>query len=140
MARVTVEDCLESEKNRFALVLLATERARALMKGEEPLVECKNKAVVTALREIAAGKVKYSDTVANVVRSEMSADLKAEQQRMDRAASRNRLIGTDLFFGDEDAEREEDDAPEPEEIRELGEMTHFDQPEAVPEDMEETEE
>ena len=60
MARVTVEDCLEREDNRFALVVLASQRARQLMKGAPPLVQSKNKAAVTALREIAAGKVHYA--------------------------------------------------------------------------------
>ena len=59
MARVTVEDCLEREDNRFALVVLASQRARQLMKGNGPLVQSKNKAAVTALREIAAAKVHY---------------------------------------------------------------------------------
>jgi DNA-directed RNA polymerase subunit omega len=59
MARVTVEDCLEREENRFALVVLASQRARQLMKGSGALVHSKNKAAVTALREIAAGKVHY---------------------------------------------------------------------------------
>jgi DNA-directed RNA polymerase subunit omega len=59
MARVTVEDCLEREDNRFALVVLASQRARQLMKGSPPLVQSKNKAAVTALREIATGKVHY---------------------------------------------------------------------------------
>jgi DNA-directed RNA polymerase subunit omega len=59
MARVTVEDCLEREDNRFALVVLAAQRARQLMKGNGALVQSKNKAAVTALREIAAAKVHY---------------------------------------------------------------------------------
>jgi DNA-directed RNA polymerase subunit omega len=59
MARVTVEDCLEREENRFALVVLASQRTRALMKGMAPLVHSKNKSAVTALREIAASKVHY---------------------------------------------------------------------------------
>jgi DNA-directed RNA polymerase subunit omega len=59
MARVTVEDCLEREENRFALVVLASTRCRQLMKGSGPLSQSKNKAAVTALREIAAGKVRY---------------------------------------------------------------------------------
>ncbi|HZU85015.1 MAG TPA: DNA-directed RNA polymerase subunit omega [Polyangiaceae bacterium] len=59
MARVTVEDCLEREENRFALVVLAAQRTRQIMKGSSPLVHSKNKAAVTALREIAAGKVHY---------------------------------------------------------------------------------
>jgi DNA-directed RNA polymerase subunit omega len=59
MARVTVEDCLEREDNRFALVVLAAQRTRSLMKGATALVHSKNKAAVTALREIAASKVHF---------------------------------------------------------------------------------
>ncbi|RLB23453.1 MAG: DNA-directed RNA polymerase subunit omega [Deltaproteobacteria bacterium] len=57
MARITVEDCLQNVENRFALIHLAAKRVRQLRKGEEPLVNAKNKDVVIALREIAAGKV-----------------------------------------------------------------------------------
>ena len=60
MARVTVEDCLEREENRFALVVLAAQRTRQLMKGNDPLVRSKNKPAVTSLREIAAGKVHFN--------------------------------------------------------------------------------
>ncbi len=62
MARVTVEDCLEREENRFALVVLASHRCRQLMKGAPALVHSKNKAAVTALREIAAGHVHFDRT------------------------------------------------------------------------------
>mgnify|MGYP001025131704 FL=1 len=57
MARITVEDCLEQIPNRFQLVLAATYRARMLSQGHAPRIESKNKPVVTALREIADGKV-----------------------------------------------------------------------------------
>jgi DNA-directed RNA polymerase subunit omega len=59
MARITVEDCLENVPNRFSLVLLAAERTKQILKGEPVLIEDyrDNKEVVTALREIAAGKV-----------------------------------------------------------------------------------
>ncbi len=57
MARITVEDCLERIPNRFELVLAAAKRAKQLLKGARPLVETDNKEVVTALREIGAGKV-----------------------------------------------------------------------------------
>jgi len=57
MARITVEDCLDKVPNRFQLVLLAARRAKQLLKGARPLVESDNKEVVSALREIAAGKV-----------------------------------------------------------------------------------
>lgn len=63
MARVTVEDCLEQQGNRFALVVLAAQRARQLSKGATPLVECNNKPAVTALREIAAAKVRFIEDV-----------------------------------------------------------------------------
>lgn len=58
MARITVEDCLERVENRFSLVLVAAERTKQLVKGREPLIQNDddNKEVVTALREIAAGK------------------------------------------------------------------------------------
>ena len=59
MARVTVEDCLEREDNRFALVVLAAQRTRQIMKGSHTLVPGKNKASVMALREIASGKVHF---------------------------------------------------------------------------------
>lgn len=68
MARVTVEDCLEQENNRFALVVLASERARQLAKGAPALVECDNKPAVTALREIAASRVRFLEDVTSVVR------------------------------------------------------------------------
>lgn len=58
MARITVEDCLNNVDNRFALIHLAAKRVRQLRKGAEPLIVCKNKDTVTALREIAAGYVK----------------------------------------------------------------------------------
>ena len=67
MARVTVEDCLEKENNRFALVILASERARQLAKGADPLVDCDNKPAVTALREIAEGKVRFLEDVRSIV-------------------------------------------------------------------------
>ncbi|MBV5341101.1 MAG: DNA-directed RNA polymerase subunit omega [Desulfuromonadaceae bacterium] len=59
MARVTVEDCLEKVENRFQLVILAAKRVKQLYKGAQPLVDSKNRQVVTALREIAAGKISY---------------------------------------------------------------------------------
>lgn len=67
MARVTVEDCLEKVGNRFALTILAAERARQLAKGARPLVRCDNKPAVTALREIAEGKVNFEGDVREAV-------------------------------------------------------------------------
>jgi DNA-directed RNA polymerase subunit omega len=67
MARVTVEDCLEKVPNRFALVILAAERARQLAKGAIPLVDCDNKPAVTSLREIADSQVRFMEDVRQTV-------------------------------------------------------------------------
>lgn len=61
MARITVEDCLKKVEIRFELVMLAARRAKMIMKGAKPLVESNNRPIVTALREVAAGKVKFID-------------------------------------------------------------------------------
>ena len=85
MARVTVEDCLEKVGNRFALTILAAERARQLSKGGRPLVRCDNKPAVTALREIAQEKVRFNESVEGTVRhfiDEVKArGLRAETRR-----------------------------------------------------------
>lgn len=57
MARITVEDCLQQINNRFTIIHMAAQRVRQLRKGSEPTLPSKNKDVVLALREIAAGKV-----------------------------------------------------------------------------------
>lgn len=61
MARITVEDCQEHVQNRFLLVQMAIKRVHQFREGYVPLVESDNKEIVTALREIAAGKVLPSD-------------------------------------------------------------------------------
>ncbi len=61
MARITVEDCLKKVESRFALVMLAVRRAKMLMRGAKSLVETDNRPIVSALREVAAGKVKFTD-------------------------------------------------------------------------------
>ena len=61
MARITVEDCLKKVESRFELVILGARRAKMIMKGAKPLVESDNRPIVSALREVAAGKVKFID-------------------------------------------------------------------------------
>ena len=50
-------DAADHIPNRFQLVLAATYRARMLSQGHAPKIESKNKPAVTALREIAEGKI-----------------------------------------------------------------------------------
>ncbi len=63
MARITVEDCLERINNRFMIVQMAIKRLHQFREGYDPLVECKNKEIVTSLREIAGGKVLPSESI-----------------------------------------------------------------------------
>jgi DNA-directed RNA polymerase subunit omega len=78
MARVTVEDCLQNVKNRFELVIIASKRARQLMRGtSEPKVAWENdKATVVALREIAMGYTDFTDTP--VIEPEAAVIIKTE--------------------------------------------------------------
>jgi DNA-directed RNA polymerase subunit omega len=64
MARITVEDCLEKigDDNRFSLVHLAVERVKQRRHGAPLTIpQRKNKEVVMALREIAAGTVSFDN-------------------------------------------------------------------------------
>ncbi len=99
MARVTVEDCLEQIENRFALVLLAAQRSRQLLKGSTALVDnAKNKPPVIALREIAADKVRFDKDVKEVMSSTPS-ELKAMygEPKRDQAESSG-PSGSPRFF------------------------------------------
>ena len=63
MARITVEDCLENEGNRFSLVQLAAARTKELLEGKEKVTDTRNnREIVSALREIASGKVRYENS------------------------------------------------------------------------------
>ena len=64
MARITVEDCLESigDDNRFALVHLAVKRVKQRRQGAPLLIPPrKNKEIVMTLREVAAGAVTFDN-------------------------------------------------------------------------------
>ncbi len=84
MARITVEDCLENEQNRFALVRLASRRAKQLLSGKTPVTDTRgNKAIVSALREIADGKVRFRKAGDNVD-GELDADGSPEMGEVSR--------------------------------------------------------
>ena len=80
MARITVEDCLESigENKRFDLVHLTVDRIKQHRHGEPYLVEGKNKEVVMTLREVAAGKVTF-ENVAGLPNAEDEAAKEQEE-------------------------------------------------------------
>ena len=67
MARITVEDCLDKVENRFSLVLLVAKRAKQLVKGSKLTVKSENnKYVVSALREVAAGRVYFNKDISDL--------------------------------------------------------------------------
>ena len=70
MARVTVEDCVTKVPNRFDLVLMASNRARQISAGEEPLVEEENdKNPVIALREVAEHAISPEEMEDSLIQS-----------------------------------------------------------------------
>lgn len=84
MARITVEDCQARVDNRFLLVQMAIKRVHQYREGYQALVDSDNKEVVTALREIAAGKIMPEDlsyyTPPEPVESEAAIQDAAEQE------------------------------------------------------------
>ena len=81
MARVTVEDCLEHIENRFALVMLATERARDLRRRSVRIFPSENKEAVHALREIAAGFVLFDERSKRKLAESLGiAEMEAEER------------------------------------------------------------
>ena len=107
MARVTVEDCIERVPNRFELVLLAAQRARALSRGEEMLLDRDNdKNPVVALREIAEDKLSLNGLRDGIIRSLARAP---EPEPVDEEVMD--IIPTDQnIFGLQDVSSEEEHA------------------------------
>ena len=63
MARITIEDCLKRVSNRFLLVNMVAKRVRQIREGSDYLVSSpKNEDIVVALREVAAGKIKTTES------------------------------------------------------------------------------
>ena len=81
MARVTVEDCIEKVPNRFGLVLLAGNRARAIANGAALTLDRDNdKNPVVALREIAEDTVVPDEIRETVVVSLQRVDERTEAE------------------------------------------------------------
>jgi DNA-directed RNA polymerase subunit omega len=77
MARITVEDCVQHVDNRFALVILATKRAKQLIAGASPVLQAgRDKPTVMSLREIATGKVKFDRDVREALSGKFDASKK----------------------------------------------------------------
>ena len=108
MARVTVEDCIEKIPNRFDLVLTAGQRARGILKGDQPTLDRDNdKDPVVALREIAAETVDLDVLQDGLVQKLQRLSVREEQEVQDDAA---KVAEVDLseMVGDYAGEEAED--------------------------------
>ena len=86
MARITVEDCLGKINNRFRLIHVAAKRVRQLRKGTEPTIVSKNKDIVIALREVAAGNVVKAEIVdqKNLIEDKVDIPTEDLKQKSDK--------------------------------------------------------
>ncbi len=100
MARITVEDCLTKETNRFALVQLAAKRTKQILQGGKVVLEeqSNNKAVVTALREIAGGQVRFmTETEVAEARERAAAERAAREAEVAQSVvTPDSLFKTDI--------------------------------------------
>ena len=96
MARVTVEDCILQVPNRFELVMLAAQRARAISRGEELTLDRDNdKNPVVALREIADQTIALDSVEADLIKSLQRAPEPepAEEEVLDLIATDENIFG-----------------------------------------------
>ena len=107
MARVTVEDCIEKIPNRFDLVLTAGQRARGILKGDQPTLDRDNdKNPVVALREIAAETVDLDVLQDGLVKKLQRLSVREEQEVPDDAAKVAEVDLSEMVgdYADEEAE------------------------------------
>ena len=96
MARVTVEDCIVQVPNRFQLVMLAAQRARAISRGEELTIDRDNdKNPVVALREIADQTVDLGELEQDIIKSLLRAPEPepVEEEVIDLIATDENIFG-----------------------------------------------
>ena len=105
MARVTVEDCITKVPNRFDLVIMAAQRARAISAGSTLTLERDDdRNPVVALREIAEETVDPSEleqTVVKGLQKHIEID-EPEEEEMDLLAIQQEISGA----MEEDAKQE----------------------------------
>ncbi len=109
MARITVEDCLQKVNNRFALIHMAAKRVRQLRKGAEPIISSKNKDVVVALREIAAGNVVKAEPMDSHRLLDTHPDTLADELLAEAAGAQQEEPGKDSQKKEAAAEKEDED-------------------------------
>lgn len=101
MARVTTEKSVKLVGNRFDLVIMATERAYAILCGAKPLVENDNRPEIIALREIEEGKIDINDLKEQIIEkySPKAAQAKLSlEDQIKSFAKRSKDIDNDKIF------------------------------------------
>lgn len=120
MARVTVEDCVLKVPNRFELVLLAGQRARAISAGAALTVDRDNdKNPVVALREIADETVPL-DGLQNALIKGLQKQVENDEPEEDREFEAEAVWSTEASGVAVGAEEEGVEAVEAEELQEDG--------------------
>lgn len=125
MARVTVEDCITKIQNRFDLVMLAAQRARAVSAGAALTIERDDdKNPVIALREIAEESIDLGELEDHLIKSlqkhveidepeEEEMDLLAFQEDVAAGLTEEAVdaqIAADLIVAEENAGETEKEA------------------------------
>jgi DNA-directed RNA polymerase subunit omega len=120
MARVTVEDCILRIPNRFDLVIVASQRARAIAAGAGLTLERDNdKNPVVALREIAEATIDIAEMEENVIKGlqkvvEIDEPEPEDEMEMLAAGGVAEVVSEDLGqIIEEDEELPEDSEIEP---------------------------
>ncbi|MBU0726755.1 MAG: DNA-directed RNA polymerase subunit omega [Alphaproteobacteria bacterium] len=117
MARVTVEDCVEKIPNRFELVMLASQRARAISAGSSITIDRDNdKNPVVSLREIADETIDLDGLRQGLIKKEQRTqepDEPVEDDMMELIAAETGGLTPPVLVGadsDDDDAGAEDDA------------------------------
>jgi len=99
MARITVEDCIRHYPNRFEMVLLASRRARQLMKGLSPVSsdDEPHKPVVQALKEIGEGGITWENLFDLEERERQRLAAITEDEDTDSDPGNSRLSNKPVF-------------------------------------------
>jgi len=120
MARVTVEDCVLKVPNRFELVLLAGQRARAVAAGAPLTVERDNdKNPVVALREIADETVSLEGLQNSLIKG-LQKQVETDEPEEDREFEAEAVWSSEASGVAVGAEEEGIEAIEAEELQEDG--------------------
>lgn len=102
MARVTVEDCVTKIPNRFDLVAIAAQRARAISAGSTLTLERDDdRNPVVALREIAEETVDFGgleETIIKSLQKHIEID-EPEEEEMDLLAIQQEISGATEQLG-----------------------------------------